>query len=483
MQVNDPPQADAGADQSVLEGTTNTLNITLSGVNSFDVDDSIDSVLWTQISPTDPLLQATIHSNTSITTRVELPFAVTESVDFVFQLTASDGLGGVGTDTVSVLLVRDIAGALEFDQNLMGANMIFGTSPVADGHWTTDRRNNIELALRARKRPTNIIYSLGAGRYVYGNVASGLAEFNVDISVSTNAAGPGVIPTLDRFRYKFQVDEDPAIGVFAPWDAAADNFTDDFLNFNPLVISRLDNSTGATASSLPLPTYAFAHNRTSPFPGVQAPAGLGPYSAYLDLLTSSGVVQESSNPVFLTPLGFTFNVTAVGGYTVNLCAFDTFGTELARTVIEVFVGPDPVIAHNVLTISEGATVTISPAELRALDPSLAPSSQGGLLFHVTALAHGEFLKGGVSVLTFSQDDVEQGLITFQHDGGELPPSYTITAEDPVDFGLSAPVPVTVTYTPVSSVDSSHLRPSPTVTTGERCAHHHWSRRLEQSRLR
>ncbi|WP_020474269.1 cadherin-like domain-containing protein [Zavarzinella formosa] len=122
------------------------------------------------------------------------------------------------------------------------------------------------------------------------------------------------------------------------------------------------------------------------------------------------------------------------------------------------VNDAPVLSTNVgLTSPENGTVTITKATLETTDPDNTPAQ---LTYTVTtAPTHGEIHKGGVSVTTFTQADINAGLISYVNDG-----TIGITSDD-FSFSVSdgeAPA-VTGTY-PITITPINHA-PSVTINTG------------------
>jgi hypothetical protein len=103
---NDPPTANAGGDQTVLEKST----VTLDGSNSFDPDDSIDSYRWKQVAGpavtlSDPAIDRPIF---------EAP-GFDESGELVFELTVTDSGGLQSSDSTTVSVSN-------FEKNNPGAS-------------------------------------------------------------------------------------------------------------------------------------------------------------------------------------------------------------------------------------------------------------------------------------------------------------------------------------------------------------------------
>jgi len=124
--VNTPPIANAGADQ--------TLNLPTSSVNlvgsASDSNGSVTSTLWTQVSGP---AQASIATPTSLTTQVT--FSVAGS--YVFQLKATDNLGAVATDNLTVTVV---AAANQMPTANAGADLVINMpmNSVTITGWGTD---------------------------------------------------------------------------------------------------------------------------------------------------------------------------------------------------------------------------------------------------------------------------------------------------------------------------------------------------------
>jgi hypothetical protein len=94
--VNHPPAADAGDDQTRNEGAT----VALDGTASSDPDGDQLAYAWTQLSgPT-----VALSGSTSATPTFVAPPVAAGGATLVFRLSVSDGLGGTTSDEVSVLV-------------------------------------------------------------------------------------------------------------------------------------------------------------------------------------------------------------------------------------------------------------------------------------------------------------------------------------------------------------------------------------------
>jgi hypothetical protein len=91
--VNDPPTADAGADQSIIEDTL----VKLTGFGS-DVDGDALTFTWTQTAGTTVILSDASTTNPTFIAPLVDPSGQT----LEFTLTVTDGNGGTATDTTTI---------------------------------------------------------------------------------------------------------------------------------------------------------------------------------------------------------------------------------------------------------------------------------------------------------------------------------------------------------------------------------------------
>ena len=96
---NIPPHADAGADQTVNEGTA----VTLDGSHSYDPDDGSVDFAWTQTKGPG----VTLSNATSAQAGFTAPDVDSNGVSLTFQLTVTDSNGLQDTDTVTVNVTWD----------------------------------------------------------------------------------------------------------------------------------------------------------------------------------------------------------------------------------------------------------------------------------------------------------------------------------------------------------------------------------------
>ena len=218
-------------------------------------------------------------------------------------------------------------GDLIFDQNVT-PDVIFG-SGNANGSWTVDREDGVELGLRAKLRfddtnsPQNTFNSQGNGNYVFdaGQPAGGgfsfapgsasTAVWNFEWSINTNFDNSSSFD-LDDLTYEIAIDFDPSAATnflaFDPINIAAPNFGDHAIGNN-----TTGNGGGTSATDRP---------------------------SYLGLIAGNNVAQNSWNMEFFDGGPFVFDANQTGIYTIQLTAFDG-GNQIAQSQITVSSVPEP----------------------------------------------------------------------------------------------------------------------------------------------
>ena len=205
------------------------------------------------------------------------------------------------------------AQALLFDQNVT-PDLIFG-SGNANGSFTTDRANGVELGLRAKVRydvsddlPKNTFNSNGDGTYNHaaGAPASNAnrARWNFEWSINTDYLGMSGL-MLDDLTYLIEMDFDPGLGT-------------SYQSFDPI--------------NLPFADHSIGNNGTGNGAGQEA---VDP-GTYATLIANNNVAQQSWNLDFFDNPPF-FDPNADGVYTFVLTAFQG-NQQLASTSIDVIVG-------------------------------------------------------------------------------------------------------------------------------------------------
>ena len=154
VHINEPPVADAGANQSVVEGTTVQLN----ALASTDPDDGIDTFLWNQISGPPVTLS---DSTDYVATFVAPPVNGTD-IALTFELTVTD-FGGLQSTALVNINVTD-NGITMFPDNVISmmsnSDMPIGIT-VDSGGACTSLTTVDPLTLPADpQKPDDLIYGL-----------------------------------------------------------------------------------------------------------------------------------------------------------------------------------------------------------------------------------------------------------------------------------------------------------------------------------
>jgi hypothetical protein len=151
---NQAPAADAGADQTVLEGTTVVLN----GSASSDPDDSISSYLWTQTGePTVTLSDPTEVSPTFVTVPVN-----EDGTTLTFELTVRDSGGLESSGTVSITIQDN--GITAFEENVLPTTSSsgdpIGVAEESGGNYVTLYTIDTSTLPNDTNRPEELMYDL-----------------------------------------------------------------------------------------------------------------------------------------------------------------------------------------------------------------------------------------------------------------------------------------------------------------------------------
>lgn len=214
-------------------------------------------------------------------------------------------------------------------------DVIFG-SGNANGSWTGETVNGVEVALRGKLRynasgaPENTFNYDGDRTYTFDPTLSSIpanrSVFNFEYAVNVDANSSGA--TLDDFTYLFEYDLDPTAGTqFSSAD---------------MITLKTDNSLGDST--------------TGNGQGIEDP---GNYAA---VYGNYSVAQNSQNRGF----GFsgTLDPATEGMFTYNLLVLDANGVEFARSSIDIIVGDVPVPAPSTVACLFVGAFALSFAGMR-----------------------------------------------------------------------------------------------------------------------
>lgn len=231
----------------------------------------------------------------------------------------------LATAALSALTLAPAQAALVYDATVT-PGVIFG-SGNANGSFTVDRANGVELGLRGKLRhnasgaPENTFNSNGDGTYSFAagvapTQAAPTAVWSFEWSINTSLPTEGTGRVLGDLRYELGLDLDASQGtnylIFDPINGG-----------NPGLGGTVcwDHSTGSNLTTAASDEIANC-------------AGASAAADYASLLSQNNVAQNSWKPHWYMP---GFDPTVDGTYNFFLAAYD--GTrEVARTDIQIIVG-------------------------------------------------------------------------------------------------------------------------------------------------
>ncbi len=165
------------------------------------------------------------------------------------------------------------------------------------------------------------------------------------------------------------------------------------------------------------------------------PDGLNPETAAFDFVAwdkSTGSASTNGSPIYAAP--------GAGG------GSSAYSAQAASSTLTVSAVNDaPVVTAASLTLNEGETRTLAPANFAVADPDNA-----SFTFTVSGVSGGFFQlsnAAGTPITNFTTADVAGGLVQFVDDGNEVAPAFSITASD---GALSSnTLAASISYTPVN----------------------------------
>ncbi len=194
-----------------------------------------------------------------------------------------------------------------------------------NGSYTIDRQGSVELGLRGKLRypASNIFNSNGDGTYTFqtgtGGGPAGNSEWSFEWSVNTDYDGMSG-NNLDQYTYEIGMDNDPGPGT-------------DYLIFDPITPGEFLPYT-VPAGPTVFWDHSMGDNSTPNGGGVEAADG----PTYANNLAIYNVAQQSWKPIFYQNTApYSWNPNVTGRYEYYLAAFDSGGSEVARTAISIVV--------------------------------------------------------------------------------------------------------------------------------------------------
>lgn len=211
--------------------------------------------------------------------------------------------------------------AITYDDDVT-PGVIFG-SGNANGGFTVDRQNGVELGLRGKLRhnasglPENTFNSNGDGTYTFEAGVAPTQSYPTGVwsfewSINTDYLGTSG-SKLSDYTYELSLDQDRGPGV------------------DPLVFDPINDVN--PGNSMVLWDHSMGDNSTANGAGVEA----GDASTYATNLGTYNVAQQSWKPNWFIP---DFDPTKKGEYTISLTAFDGLNA-VASSSIVINAIPEP----------------------------------------------------------------------------------------------------------------------------------------------
>ncbi len=242
----------------------------------------------------------------------------------------------VAVGVILIGMTTSANASIMFDQNVT-PDVIFG-SGNANGNFTVDQNNGVELGLRAKQRfpKANTFNSNRDGTYSFSAGAGGSGSptplWSFEWSINTDFSN-SVSRQLNDLTYLLQIDFDPGAGT-------------NFLSFDLITPGSVIPWT--TPIPVPFFDHAIGNNSTDNGGGTK-----GTLANYVGLLDTNNVAQNSWRMDFFNSAPFdNFDPTTQGTYDFILSASDNSG-ELANTNIQVIVGPPVPVPSAMLLMGTG----------------------------------------------------------------------------------------------------------------------------------
>ncbi len=420
--VNDAPVLAAIGNQSVNEGAT--LGFTASAT---DADLPADTLTYS-LDAASLALGMTINGSTGAFswTPTEAQGGLTPSVTISVTDNGTGNLFDSETFTITVgdVNVAPVLAAIGNQSVNEGATLSFSAS-ATDADLPADTLTySLDAASLALGMTIN--GSTGAFSWTPTEAQGGLTP-SVTITVTDNGTG-SLFDSETFFITVTDINVAPVLGAIG-------NQTVDEL-------VTLTFTATATDSDLPANTLAFTLDAASIALGMSIDANTG-------VFTWTPTEAQGS----LTP---SVTITVTDNGTGSLMDSETFFI----TVTDINVAP--VVTSAALTVNEGQTVTLSPANFGITDPD-----DNAFNYTVSGISGGYFQLStapGTPITSFTSADLAGNLVQFVDDGNEIAPDFSVTVND--GDANSNTLASTITYNPVNDAPVGLPAITGSVTEGQ-----------------
>jgi hypothetical protein len=407
--------------------------ITTADLNATDVDTADEDLIYTvTASPVNGYLELTTNAGVSITSFTQADLAAgivryvhdgSETSTDSFSFTLSDQTTTLSAATFNIA-VDPVDDPPQLDNNgllvseggaatITAADLDATDADTADAgliYTLTSEPANGRLELSTNPGTSIISFTqadLAAGlvQYVHDGAETASDSFSFDLSDGTTTLAG------NTFNISITaVDEAPALTTNTGTTVAEGSST--LIGTAQLSAADVD-----TASANLVYTVTAA-----------------PAAGYLELTTNAGVAITSFTQADLAAgiVNYVHDGSEAASDSFTFTLSDGT-TTLGAATFNITVSPvndPPQVTNNGATVTEGSSAIITTAELDAAD---ADTADANLVYTVTAAPTSGYLElttnAGVSITSFTQADLDAGIVNYVHDGSE-------TTTDSFSFSLS-----------------------------------------------
>ncbi|MEM9351491.1 MAG: cadherin-like domain-containing protein [Planctomycetota bacterium] len=420
--VNDEQQLVTNSTRSVGQGMTATLGNAF--LRTTDVDNTADQIVYTvNAAPANGTLLVDGTPSGSFTQQqvdagmVAYQHDGSATVSDSFSFTVDDGEGVATASTFNITVT-----GVDFEESLdVNLPLSLGEGAAA----TID--NTLLSASDADNTAVQLVYTIGSGPtngaiLVDGFVAAGFTQADVDAGLVSYQHDGGET-TGDSFT--FSLDDgsgDATVGTFqigvTPVNDEQTLAVNAGLTVNEGAVSVISNTVLSTTDA-DNSSDEIVYTVTGAPPGGKVLLSGAPATSFTQAHINAGLVTYQNDGGEANSDSFSFTVddgagaVTAGVFTVNITPQND---EQSLSV------------NLPLGIAEGGVGTITGALLSATD---VDNTAAELAYSVTSSpSSGAVLLSGAATTGFTQDDLDNGLVTYQHDGGEATAdSFTFSVDD------------------------------------------------------